>query len=110
MAATSNPLADFVAGLDARTARALAAVERACDAGMHSVSASDGLHEFCTWYRIAAVHERGRVARAAHTVCEVSSRVRLLDAAITVLAYDATRCEQFPHIGSKVYPARTATA
>lgn len=101
-----NPLADFVAGMDARTARCLAAVERACDAGMHAVSASDWLREFCTWYRIAAVHERDRVARAVHAVKATSPRVRLLDAAITVLAYDATRCEQFPHIGSEVYDLR----
>lgn len=106
MAATSNPLADFVAGMDARTARALAAVERACDAGMHSVSASDGLHEFCTWYRIAAVHERGRVARAVRAVRATSPRVRLLDAAITVMAYDVQRCEQYPYIGSEVYDLR----
>lgn len=104
---TPNPLADFVAGMDARTARALAAVERACDAGMHAVSASDWLREFCAWYRIAAVHERDRVAHAVRVVREMTtSPVRLLDAAITVLAYDATRCEQFPHIGSEVYNLR----
>lgn len=106
MDATTNPLADFVAGMDARTARSLAAVERACDAGMHSVSASDGLHEFCTWYRIAAVHERGRVARAVQAVRATSPRVRLLDAAITVMAYDVQRCEQYPYIGSEVYDLR----
>lgn len=103
---TPNPLADFVAGMDAHTARALASVERACDAGMHAVSASDWLREFCTWYRIAAVHERDRVARAVHAVKATSPRVRLLDAAITVLAYDVARCEQFPHIGSEVYDLR----
>ena len=102
-----NPLADFVAGMDARTARCLAAVERACDSGMHAVSASDWLREFCTWYRIAAVHERDRVAHAVRVVREMTtSPVRLLDAAITVLAYDATRCEQYPYIGSEVYDLR----
>lgn len=103
---TPNPLADFVAGMDARTARSLAAVERACDAGMCAASASEWLCEFCTWYRIAAVHERSRVARAIHVVRGAASRVRLLDAAITVLAYDVQRCEQFPHIGSELYDLR----
>lgn len=99
---TPNPLADFVAGMDARTARCLAAVERACDAGMRTTRVlASRTREFCTWYRIAAVHERDRVARAVHAVCATSLRVRVLDAAITVLAYDAARCRQYPYIASE---------
>lgn len=97
-----NPLADFVAGMDAHTARSLAAVERVCEAGMRTTRVlALRTREFCTWYRIAAVHERDRVARAVHAVCATSLRVRVLDAAITVLAYDAARCRQYPYIASE---------
>lgn len=99
---TPNPLADFVSGTDAYTARSLAAVERVCEASMRTTRVlALRTREFCTRYRIAAVHERDRVARAVHAVCATSPWVRVLDAALTVMAYDATRCEQHQHIASE---------
>lgn len=99
---TPNPLADFVSGTDAYTARSLAAVERVCDVAIHrAAGVSDWLRDFCAWYRIAAVHERDRLAHAVHAVCATSPWVRVLDAALTVLAYDAARSEQYQHIASE---------
>ena len=105
---TPNPLADFVSGTDAYTARSLAAVERVCDVAIHrAAGVSDWVREFCAWYRIAAVHERDRLAHAVRVAREMTtSPVRLLDIAITVMAYDAARCEQYPYSGSQMYDLR----
>lgn len=102
---TQNPLTDFVGDLDPKTARALAAVETACQAGMaaqpHDVSPD--LLAFCTWYRIAAIHDRDRLARAVDVVRRLEPRSRLLDVAVAIMSYDARRCGHYPYIGSEVY-------
>ena len=102
LAPRDNPLAEFIGDTDSFTARVLAATERACVIGAESDDTTDWLHEFCTWYRIAAVHERDRLAHAVRVLCD-GGRVRMLDAAVTVMEYDARRCAQYPHLDDEVY-------
>lgn len=97
-----NPLAEFIAGTNAYTARVLAATERACVLGAESLDATDWLRDFCRWYRIAAVHERDRIARAVRVLCSDKS-VRMHDAVVTVMVYDAQRCKQFPTLDFELY-------
>lgn len=102
LAPRDNQLAEFIGDTDSFTARVLAATERACVIGAESDDTTDWLHEFCTWYRVAAVHERDRLARAVRVLCD-GWRVRVLDAAVTVMAYDARRCAQYPHLDDEVF-------
>lgn len=105
MSLSQNPLAEFVGDLYPETARALAAVETACHAGMAAQprDISTDLYAFCTWYRIAAIHDRDRLARAVDVLRELAPRARLLDVAVAIMSYDARRCGHYPYIGSEVY-------
>ena len=103
LAPRDNPLAEFMRGTDAATARALAGVERLCSIGAESSDATGWLRDFCSWYRIAAVHERDRLARAVRVVRSGPRRVRLIDAVAAVVAYDAGYCAQFPRLGEEVF-------
>lgn len=105
MSLSHNPLAEFVGDLYPETARALAAVETTCQAGMAAPprDISANLYAFCTWYRIAAVHDRDRLARAFDVLRRIAPRARLLDMVVAVMAYDARRCGHYPYIGSEVY-------
>lgn len=102
---TANPLAEFVGNLDPTTARALAAVEMACQAGLAAQprDISDSMLGYCTWYRLAAVHDRDRLARAVDVLRGRAPRARLLDIAVAVMAYDAMWCDQCRYVGSEVY-------
>lgn len=102
---TANPLAVFVGDLDPNTARALAAVETACQAGMAAQprDISDSMLAYCTWYRIAAIHDRDRLACAVDVLRERAPRARLLDMAVAVMAYDAMWCDQYRYVGSEVH-------
>lgn len=102
---TQNPLAVFVGDLDPNTARALAAVETACQAGMAAQprDISDSMLAFCTWYRIAAVHDRDQLTRAVDVLRERAPRARLLDIAVAVMAYDTWWCDQYRYVGSEVH-------
>lgn len=105
MAIPTPPLREFLSSDDELTIWMLMAVEEV-RSRMNIGKIDDDLLHFCSWYCVAAIHDRDRLAAASKMLMRKSPWAQTIDAVISVMSYDAYLSEQFPSAGDEIHKLR----
>ena len=105
MAVLTPPLRDFLSGTDESTIKMLMLVEEV-RSKMNIGDIDESLLHFCSWYCVAAIHDRDRLAAASKMLMRGAPWAWSINAAISIMFYDAYVSERFPSAGDEVHKLR----
>ena len=105
MAVPVPSLREFLSDADEPTIWILTAVEEV-RSRMNMGDIDESLLHFCSWYCVAAIHDRDRLTAASKMLMRMAPWSQTIDAVISVMSYDAYLSEQFPSAEHEVHKLR----